>query len=202
MIVRSAITVEGDARLRADLEALIPNLRAFAHSLAMNPADGDDLTQTALLKAWHGRAAFQFGTSLKNWLFTIARNQFYSDRRTSWRSTPLDPEVAEQTLIATDDPSMVVSLNEVRQALRCLTEAHREAVILVGAGGMSYDEAAVIAGCAVGTMKSRVSRGRDALAALISDGAFARDAQSAAGAFASIHQDFESLRENRPRRAA
>ena len=194
MVIRSAISEEGDVAMRAHFEALTPAIRAFARGLTGNPAEGDDLAQEALLKGWKARGSFEVGTNLRNWLFAIVRNQFYSDKRKSWRSTQLDPEMAERSLVANDNPAAIITLNEVRQALSCLPDAQREAMILVAAGGLSYEEAASITGCAAGTIKSRVSRGRDMLAAMLADGGFVRDAQPASAAFASINRDFDALR--------
>lgn len=154
---------------KAQLTAVIPHLRAFARSLCHNRTHADDLAQEALLKAWNARESFVEGTNFKSWTFTILRNLYYSERRRSWRSTGLDPEVAEATLVAADDPSASLDLLATRNALMKLPDEYREAVILVGAGGLSYEEAAAIAGTAIGTMKSRVSRARKALAKLIDD---------------------------------
>ena len=87
---------------------------------------------------------------MKAWTFMILRNEFYTDKRRSWRSTQLDPEVAERSLVANDDPTSAVELKELRQALQQLAPAQREALILVCAGGFSYDEVAAICGCASG----------------------------------------------------
>src|SRR5262249_2261812 len=118
---------------------------------------------------WKARESFEPGTSLKAWTFMILRNQFYSEKRRSWRSAPLDVEMAEKTLLASDDPTVPMELLELRTALAKLPEDQREALILVGAGGMAYEEAAQVCGCAVGTIKSRVSRARRALEALLTE---------------------------------
>ena len=160
---------------KADLVALIPHMRAFARTMTGNPAQADDLAQDALAKAWQCRDSFQMGTNMKAWTFMILRNQFYSDMRRAWRSVQLDQEAAERTLLASDDPSAPLELNELRMALASLPVDQREAVILVGAGGLSYEEAAEICDCAVGTVKSRVSRAREALRRIIETGDYARD---------------------------
>ena len=103
------------------------------------------------------RDKFKPGSNLKAWTFTILRNQFYSIKRRSWRATSLDQEVAEQTIMATADQEKSVQLNELRRGLDSLKEDQREALILVGASGLSYEEAAEICNCAVGTIKSPVS---------------------------------------------
>ena len=154
---------------KAELATLIPHLRAFAHSLCRNSAQADDLAQEAMLKAWKARDRFVEGTSMKAWTFTILRNTFYSEKRRSWRRQSLDPEIAEATLVSNDDASDAVELLSLRNALNRLPEDQREALILVGAGGMSYEETAEICDCAVGTVKSRVSRARAALADLMAD---------------------------------
>src|ERR1700743_840517 len=130
-----------------DLIAMVPPMRAFARMLCGgNVTEADDLAQDAWTKAWANRDSFTPGTNLKAWCFMILRNQFYSDKRRSWRSQPLDPEVAEQTLIANTNPTGNLELDEMRRALAMLPESQREALILVGAGGLSYEEAAEITG--------------------------------------------------------
>lgn len=152
-----------DQAFKTELAGLIPHLRAFARSLCGNATAADDLAQEAMLKAWKARASYQAGTNLKAWTFTILRNLFYSEKRRSWRRQQLDPEVAEATLVANDDPSSALDLLSLRNGLAVLPEDQREALILVGAGGLSYEETAEICECAVGTIKSRVSRARKAL---------------------------------------
>jgi RNA polymerase sigma-70 factor (ECF subfamily) len=154
---------------KQQLSAIIPDLRAFARSLCNNPTLADDIAQEAMLKAWKARDRYEAGTNLKAWCFTILRNHFYSEKRRSWRRQPLDPEVAEATLVANDDASQNMELLAVRNALAKLPDDQREALILVGAGGMAYDEAAEICECAIGTIKSRVSRARRALEELLDD---------------------------------
>ena len=152
---------------KKELVAAIPHLRAFARSLCHDATQADDLAQEALAKAWKARDSFEPGTSIKAWTFMILRNQFYSEKRRSWRSTPLDAEMAENTLVANDNPSAPMELLELRAALAKLPDDQREALILVGAGGMAYEEAAKVCQVAVGTIKSRVSRARKALEAIL-----------------------------------
>jgi RNA polymerase sigma-70 factor (ECF subfamily) len=147
----------------------IPHLRAFARSLCNDPTQADDLAQEALAKAWKARDSFEPGTSIKAWTFMILRNQFYSEKRRSWRTAPLDMEMAENTLLANDNPTVPMELLELRSALGKLPDDQREALILVGAGGMAYEEAAQVCQCAVGTIKSRVSRARRALETLLNE---------------------------------
>ncbi len=145
------------------------------------------------MKAWDARASYQMGTNMKAWTFMILRNQFYSEKRRSWRSTQLDQEAAERTLVAVDDPEAPVALDELRQALNTLPEEQREALILVGAGGFAYEEAAEICQCAVGTVKSRVSRARKALQGMLERGGYGRDGRAAGDAMRSILADADRL---------
>jgi len=182
-----------EAAFKAELVALIPHLRAFARTLAGDPTSADDLAQDAMMKAWDARASYQMGTNMKAWTFMILRNQFYSEKRRSWRQTQLDQEAAERTLVAVDDPEAPVALDELRLGLGMLPAEQREALILVGAGGFAYEEAAEICGCAVGTVKSRVSRARRALQGILEAGNYKRDGASASEAMRSILDDAERL---------
>ena len=163
----TATTIPADKDFMGELTALIPHMRAFAHSLCRNAVEADDLAQDALLRAWNNRTSYQPGTNMKAWTFMILRNQFYSDKRRSWRSTQLDPETAERTLVAVSNPIATLELDEVRRALAMLPDDQREALILIGAEGFSYEEAALMCGCAVGTIKSRVNRARNKLLELM-----------------------------------
>ena len=180
-------------QFKKELVALIPHLRAFARTLAGDPASADDLAQDAMMKAWDARGSYQMGTNMKAWTFMILRNQFYSDKRRSWRSTQLDQEAAERTLVAIDDPGSPLALDELRLSIQKLPPEQREALILVGAGGFAYEEAAEICNCAVGTVKSRVSRARRALQGILDDGAYDRDGRPAGDAMRSILSDAERL---------
>ena len=188
---------DDDEAFRRELVSLIPHLRAFARTLAGDPAGADDLAQDAMMKAWDARASFQMGTNMKAWTFMILRNQFYSEKRRAWRQTQLDQEAAERTLIAVDDPEAPVALDELRLGLAKLPPEQREALVLVGAGGFAYEEAAEICGCAVGTVKSRVSRARRALQAILEEGAYDRDGGSAGDAMSAILADAERLSSSR-----
>jgi RNA polymerase sigma-70 factor (ECF subfamily) len=182
-----------DEGFKAQLVTLIPHLRAFARTLTGDPTAADDLAQDAMMKAWDARASYQMGTNMKAWTFMILRNQFYSEKRRSWRQSQLDQEAAERTLVAVDDPEAPVALDELRLALATLPEEQREALVLVGAGGFAYEEAAAICQCAVGTVKSRVSRARRALQATLELGAYERDGRSAGDAMRSILADADRL---------
>ena len=182
-----------DEAFRVELVTLIPHLRAFARTLCGDPTAADDLAQDAMLKAWDARASFEMGTNMKAWTFMILRNQFYSEKRRSWRQSQLDQEAAERTLVAVDDPEAPVALDELRQGLAMLPPEQREALILVGAGGFAYEEAAAICDCAVGTVKSRVSRARRALQVVLESGQYRRDGSAAGDAMRSILADAERL---------
>ena len=190
---REPRTAAEDNAFKSELVQLIPHLRAFARTLCGDPTAADDLAQDAMMKAWDARASFQMGTNMKAWTFMILRNQFYSEKRRSWRQTQLDQEAAERTLVAVDDPEAPVALDELRQGLAMLPAEQREALVLVGAGGFAYEEAAEICNCAVGTVKSRVSRARRALHAILEDGNYDRDGAAAGDAMRSILADAERL---------
>ncbi|MGA9796473.1 MAG: sigma-70 family RNA polymerase sigma factor [Rhizomicrobium sp.] len=164
---RPAVKPESDAAFKAGLLDLIPFLRAFARSLCGNPEMADDLAQETLVKAWQARHMFAAGTNLKAWLFTILRNQFYSDRRRAWRQAPWDQDAAERIPGSAGEQSWAAELSDTARALKSLSDEQREALILVGAGGFSYEDAAAICNCAVGTVKSRVARARRSLVALL-----------------------------------
>ena len=190
---REGVNSSTEEAFKRELVSLIPHLRAFARTLAGDPASADDLAQDAMIKAWDARASYQMGTNMKAWTFMILRNQFYSEKRRSWRQTQLDQEAAERTLVAVDNPEAPVALDELRLGLAMLPPEQREALILVGAGGFAYEEAADICGCAVGTVKSRVSRARRSLQAILELGAYDRDGQSASDAMRSILAEAERL---------
>jgi len=156
-----------DGEFKAGLLELIPFLRAFARSLCGNPDIADDLAQETLVKAWQSRATFAPGTNLKAWLFTILRNQFYSDRRRAWRQAPWDQDAAERIPGASEEQAWAAELSDTARALTSLSDEQREALILVGAGGFSYEAAAQICNCAVGTVKSRVARARKTLIGIL-----------------------------------
>ncbi len=159
-----------DDAFRVELGAVIPHLRAFARSLSGARDLADDLVQEALLKAWNARARFQAGTNMRAWTFVILRNIFLSQMRRNRFSGEWDDLTAERTLAAPAAQDRHVDLGDLHRAMQMLPTAQREALILVGAGGFAYEEAAEICGVAVGTIKSRVARGRVALEALIAEG--------------------------------
>ena len=126
----------------------------------------DDLVQETLLKAWAARKRFQAGTNMRAWTFIILRNLFLSQMRRARFKGEWDDITASKILAAPASQDRHVELGDMQRALLHLPQPQREALILVGAGGFAYEEAAEICGCAVGTIKSRVARGRVALEAL------------------------------------
>jgi RNA polymerase sigma-70 factor (ECF subfamily) len=148
---------------KQDLLGAIPSLRAFAMSLAQNADKADDLVQETLVKAWDKQASFQPGTNLKAWVFTILRNEFYSQMRKRGREVQDSDGVITARLAVHPAQQGSMDLDDFRTALETLPEDQREAIILIGASGFSYEEAAEICDCAVGTIKSRVSRARSRL---------------------------------------
>jgi RNA polymerase sigma-70 factor (ECF subfamily) len=150
-----------------DLEALMPYVRAFSFSLCRDRSVAEDLAQDTLTSAWRARSSFKVGTNLKAWLSTILRNQHKSHQRRSWRQMPWDPETADLIAAPPDEQGWAGELSDVMRAVHCLTDEQNEALILITAAGLSYDEAAAITKVATGTMKSRVARGRQNIAKML-----------------------------------
>ena len=147
-----------------EIVALLPDLRAFARFMCREREAADDLVQSTVLIALDKQGQFTPGTNLKGWLFTIMRNRFYADLRSqSRRASSFDGEDTSPAL-AVDNPEAAVAMKELSSALWRLSAKAREALILVGASGFSYEEASRLCGCTVGTLKVRVSRARKELA--------------------------------------
>lgn len=163
--VRPVLDADQLAAFSKRLVAAIPSLRAFARGLCGHPELADDLAQEALAKAWSARQSYTPGTNFKAWTFTILRNYYFSWCRKQRRVAIWDPEVAEHVLVSEPAQPGHLALAELEAGMRTLPVQQREALVLVGAGGFSYQEAAEITGCAVGTVKSRVARGRFTLKA-------------------------------------
>lgn len=152
---------------RDAMAAFLPSLRAFAFSLSRNAADADDLVQETLTKAWAHRERFEPGSNLRAWLFTILRNSWYTGAAKRRREIADEEGHYAARLIAEASQEWTAELTSLQTALGALPPEHREAIVLVGAAGLSYQEAADISGCAVGTIKSRVNRARHRLALLL-----------------------------------
>jgi RNA polymerase sigma-70 factor, ECF subfamily len=155
------------ASFKDDLVAEMGNLRAFAVSLCGSASVADDLVQETLLRAWSKWDRFQPGTSLRAWLFTILRNIYYSNCRKSVREVQDSEGAYAQRLVVPGDQESHIDLEDFRKALARLPVEQREVLILVGASGVSYEEAATICGVEVGTIKSRLSRARTQLVRLL-----------------------------------
>ena len=147
--------------------AIVPKLRAFAISLSGNVDRADDLVQETLMRAIANIDSFEPGTNMQAWLFTILRNRFRSEYRKRRREVEDADGHYTDSLISQPEQTSKLEYKELRVALDKLPSDQREALILVGASGFSYEEAAAICGCAVGTIKSRVNRARSKLAALL-----------------------------------
>ena len=152
---------------REEVVAQIPSLRAFAWSLCHNRSDADDLVQDTLIKAWTHRDKFEPGTNLRAWLFTILRNTYYTAAVKRRREVADEEGRHAATLSEAPSQDWSVAVHALRAALAKLPDEHREALVLVGAAGLSYEEAAEICGCALGTIKSRVNRARARLLKLM-----------------------------------
>jgi RNA polymerase sigma-70 factor, ECF subfamily len=143
-----------------DLLQACKDLRVFAISLSRNATRGDDLVQETMLKAWANRNSFKPGTNLHAWLFTILRNEFYSQARKRSRESEDPDEKLQGELIEHERQSAFMDLQDTRMAIDRLPGELQEAIVLVGAGGLTYEDAARECGVALGTIKSRVSRAR------------------------------------------
>jgi RNA polymerase sigma-70 factor (ECF subfamily) len=156
-----------DADFRAGLLSATPHLRAFAMSLTGQREAADDLVQDTLLRALQYPDRFEPGTKLQAWLFTILRNIFYSGHR-KWRREVEDVDGLYAAKLSTAPEQLgCVEFAALHSALAKLSDEQREAVILVGAEGYSYEQVAEICGTKLGTIKSRVNRARKRLAELL-----------------------------------
>jgi RNA polymerase sigma-70 factor, ECF subfamily len=160
-------SAEDDRIFKEQLVALLPSLRSFARGLCGNRDMADDLAQDTMMRSWAARASYTQGTNFRAWMFMIMRNQFYTTIRKNSRMTSWDPEVAERVLVAEPAQQHGIHIDDVAKALQKLPAEQREVLILVGANGLSYEEASEVMGCAMGTVKSRLARGRAALTELI-----------------------------------
>jgi RNA polymerase sigma-70 factor, ECF subfamily len=158
---------QGNKPFKDALLSTIPNLRGFAFSLCGDRDRADDLVQETLLKAWAHMDSFREGTHLLAWLFTILRNTYLSEMRKRRREVQDSDGKKAEVLSVAPGQQGHVDMEDMRKALGVLPPDQREALILIGAAGMSYEEAAEIARCAVGTVKSRVNRARVKLGSLL-----------------------------------
>jgi RNA polymerase sigma-70 factor, ECF subfamily len=165
MMADSARSLESKPpdEFRDQMLALIPSLRAFARGLCRNRDLADDLAQEAMARAWAARDNFTLGTNFRAWMFMIVRNQYYTSLRKNSRIVAWDPEAAERLLVTPATQHVGLDLQDLERAMGKLPVEQREMLLLVAANGMSYEEAAQITGCALGTVKSRIARARASL---------------------------------------
>ena len=154
---------------KQDLLAAIPKLRAFAISLCGRTPRADDLVQETLTRGWANIKSFEPGSNMVAWLYTILRNEFYSEFRKLRREVADTDGKYAARLATRPTQEGHMQFLDFRAALDRLAPDHREALVLIGASGLSYEEAAAVCGCAVGTMKSRVNRARTKLAELLQE---------------------------------
>jgi RNA polymerase sigma-70 factor (ECF subfamily) len=148
---------------RDDLVRALPALRTFALSLTGDVTGADDLVQETFARAWAKWHHFIPGTNFTAWLFTILRNQFYTEMRKRKRETEDADGIQAGKLTAPADQEDASTLKVVWDKIGRLPPSQRQALLLVGAEGRTYEEAASLLGCQIGTVKSRVSRARTAL---------------------------------------
>ncbi|MFP7673862.1 RNA polymerase sigma factor [Marivita sp. S0852] len=153
---------------RDELMEHLGAMRAFAMSLTRNPALADDMVQDSLVKAWTKIGTFEPGTNMRAWLFTIVRNTYYSHHRKARREVADVDGVLSEGLAQKPDHDGRLQMRDFNTAFDQLNDEQREALVLVGAAGFSYEEAAETCGVAVGTIKSRVNRARSRLTELMS----------------------------------
>lgn len=158
---------DSETGFSAELLRLIPKLRNWARRLYRDNEAAADLAQETLAKAWQSRRSFARGTNLEAWLLTIMRNQFRSEFRRAWRKAPWNQEAAEQIPGARDEQIWNAELSDVTRALGSLSKRQRDALILMDVGGFSSEEAAAITHCRPTAIKSRASRGRHSLLAML-----------------------------------
>lgn len=178
---------------RDSVISMIPALRAFAWSLCHNGADADDLVQDTLIKAWSNRDRFEPGTNLRAWLFTILRNTYYTQLNRRRREVRDEDGDYAKLLPSPPTQDWSLAMQDLQSALARLPDEHREALILVGAAGLSYEEAAEICGCAVGTIKSRVGRARAALTEMLANGSIPRRSSDDDVAHAAILEELDEV---------
>lgn len=190
-MAKAKLSASQEADFKRELTDVIPHLRAFARGLCGRPDLADDLVQEAMLKAWAARDRFETGTSMRAWTFVILRNAYLTDMRRNRFRGEYDEGVAEKILTAPAGQEEPLHLSDMHRALMTLPPERREALLLVGAGGFSYEEAATICECAVGTVKSRVGRARAALNEMLEDGAIPKRSGKDTAAHKAILEELD-----------
>nr|WP_152997816.1 MULTISPECIES: sigma-70 family RNA polymerase sigma factor [unclassified Sphingomonas] len=199
----SSTTPLTDEEFKDQLQKVIPHLRAFGRGLCGNRDTTDDLVQETMLKAWSARSRFQAGTNFKAWAFTILRNLYFSQTRRKRFVGEWNDLVADRVLAAPASQDKTVELRDLMRALQQISPDQREAIILVAAAGMSYEEVAEVTGVMLGTVKSRVSRARLALETLINEGALKtkrHDFDSTEGAVTSLLKALNAIQARHARK--
>jgi RNA polymerase sigma-70 factor, ECF subfamily len=153
--------------LRNEIIQHMPHLRGIARLLARDRALAEDLVQETMLRAISHADQFQPGTNLKAWLTTILRNSYFNEKRSQRRLAEYSSSAAGGSNAARGQQEHRLQMRDLKRAVVKLPAVQREALALVGASGYSYEEAAKMTGCAVGTMKSRVSRARFELQSML-----------------------------------
>lgn len=150
-----------------EMTASLPALRSFARSLCRQSDMAEDLVQETMVRAWSSRHTFLPGSKFRPWLFTILRNQFYNAVRKQGRTVTWEPEAAERLLVQEPEQEARIHLEDIEGALSQLPRGQREMLLMIAGAGMTYEEAALAADCKLGTVKSRINRGRAAIRAII-----------------------------------
>jgi RNA polymerase sigma-70 factor (ECF subfamily) len=153
-----------------EMTASLPALRNFARSLCRQSDMAEDLVQETMVRAWSSRHTFLPGSNFRPWLFTILRNQFYNAVRKRNRLVTWEPEAAERLLVQEPEQEARIHLEDIEGALSQLPRGQREMLLMIAGAGMTYEEAALAADCKLGTVKSRINRGRAAIRAIIDGG--------------------------------
>lgn len=164
----SSITGDRDlACFSGEITETLPALHRFARRLCRQRDMADDLVQDTLFRAWASRHTFVPGSNFRPWVFTILRNQFYTSLRKSGRMVSWEPEAAERILVQQPEQEAGLHIADIEGAIGQLPKMQREMLMLIASAGLSYEEAAIVANCKIGTVKSRINRGRAAVRAII-----------------------------------
>lgn len=146
-----------------EMESLLPHMRAFARSLCHDHTLADDIVQSACLKAWAAADSFDRSAKMRPWILRIVRNEYLQHRRRAWRSVDVESGFLEEMLVDDTSAEMKSEASHAMKAIYALPIKQRDAVILILAAGLTYEEAGTILNCSPGTIKSRVNRARAAL---------------------------------------
>ena len=192
-MVERTRTAAQKADFKRELTQVVPHLRAFARGLCGRPDMADDLVQEAMLKAWAAQDRFEPGTSMRAWTFVILRNAYLTELRRNRFRGDYDEGVAERILTAPPGQEEPIHLSDMHRALLTLPAERREALLLVGAGGFSYEEAAQICDCAVGTIKSRVGRARATLNTMLNEGTIPQRSTQDKSAHKAILEELDQV---------